>query len=34
LLTGGIGLFKSFLFAMLCVFITGVLIRLGVRMKL
>jgi heparan-alpha-glucosaminide N-acetyltransferase len=34
LLTGGIGLFKSFLFAMLCVFITGALIRLGVRMKL
>jgi heparan-alpha-glucosaminide N-acetyltransferase len=34
LLTGGIGLFKSFLFAMLCVFITGVLIRFGVRMKL
>jgi hypothetical protein len=34
LLTGGIGLIKSFLFAMLCVFITGALIRLGVRMKL
>jgi hypothetical protein len=33
-LTGGIGLLKSFLFAMMCVFITGALIRLGVRMKL
>jgi heparan-alpha-glucosaminide N-acetyltransferase len=34
LLTGGIGLFKSFLFALLCVMITGILIRLGLRMKL
>lgn len=34
LLTGGIGLFKSFLFALFCVFITGLLVRLGVRMKL
>ncbi|MBK7711413.1 MAG: DUF5009 domain-containing protein [Bacteroidales bacterium] len=34
LLTGGIGLFKSFLFAMMCVFITGALIKSGVRMKL
>ena len=34
LLTGGIGLMKSFLFAIMCVFITGLLIRLGIRMKL
>ncbi len=34
LVTGGIGLFKSFLFTMLCVMITGVLIRLGVRLRL
>jgi heparan-alpha-glucosaminide N-acetyltransferase len=34
LLTGGIGLIKSFLFALLCVSITGILIRLGIRMKL
>lgn len=34
LVTGGIGLFKAFLFAMMCVIITGILIRLGVRMKL
>ena len=34
MLTGGVGLLKSFLFAMLCVFITGVLIRFGVRLKL
>jgi hypothetical protein len=34
MLTGGIGLLKSFLFAFLCVFITGALIRLGVRLKL
>ena len=34
LLNGGIGLLKSFLFAMLCVFITGALIRLGLKMKL
>jgi predicted acyltransferase len=32
--TGGIGLVKTFLFAMLCVAITGLLIRFGVRMKL
>ena len=34
LLTGGIGLVKSFLFALLCVFITGLLIRFGIKMKL
>jgi heparan-alpha-glucosaminide N-acetyltransferase len=34
MVTGGIGLMKSFLFAMLCVLITGLLIRLGIRMKL
>jgi hypothetical protein len=34
LVTGGIGLLKSFLFALLCVFITGLLIRSGIRMKL
>lgn len=34
MLTGGVGLLKSFLFALLCVFITGALIRAGVRMKL
>ena len=34
LTTGGIGLFKSFLFALFCVYLTGILIRLGVRMKL
>ncbi len=34
LLNGGIGLVKSFLFALLCVFITGLLIRIGIRMKL
>jgi heparan-alpha-glucosaminide N-acetyltransferase len=33
-LTGGIGLFKSFLYALFCVLITGLLIRSGVRMKL
>lgn len=32
--TGGIGLIKTFLFAMLCVAVTGLLIRFGVRMKL
>jgi predicted acyltransferase len=32
--TGGIGLVKTFLFAMLCVAVTGILIRIGVRMKL
>ncbi|MGC1244340.1 MAG: DUF5009 domain-containing protein [Chryseosolibacter sp.] len=34
MLTGGVGLLKSFLFALLCVFITGALIRAGLRMKL
>lgn len=34
MVTGGVGLLKSFLFALLCVFITGGLIRLGVRLKL
>ncbi|HEU5145281.1 MAG TPA: DUF5009 domain-containing protein [Chryseosolibacter sp.] len=34
MLDGGVGLLKSFLFALLCVFITGALIRAGVRMKL
>ena len=34
MLNGGVGLLKSFLFALLCVFITGGLIRLGVRLKL
>ena len=34
LLTGGIGLIKSFLFAILCAVITGRLIRLGIRLKL
>jgi heparan-alpha-glucosaminide N-acetyltransferase len=33
-LTGGIGLVKSILFALLCAVITGVLIRLGIRLKL
>jgi heparan-alpha-glucosaminide N-acetyltransferase len=32
--TGGVGLLKTFLFAMLCVAVTGILIRVGVRMKL
>jgi len=32
--TGGVGLVKTFLFAMLCVAVTGILIRIGVRMKL
>lgn len=32
--TGGIGLVKTFLFTMLCVAVTGILIRIGVRMKL
>ena len=32
--TGGVGLLKTFLFAMLCVAVTGLLIRVGVRMKL
>jgi heparan-alpha-glucosaminide N-acetyltransferase len=34
LLNGGIGLIKSFLFAILCAVITGMLIRIGVRLKL
>ncbi|HEX6225337.1 MAG TPA: DUF5009 domain-containing protein [Chryseolinea sp.] len=34
LLTGGVGLIKSFLFAILCAVITGVLVRLGLRLKL
>jgi heparan-alpha-glucosaminide N-acetyltransferase len=34
LLTGAIGLLKSFLFAILCAAITGGLIRLGIRLKL
>lgn len=34
MLTGGIGLVKSFLYAILCVVITGFLIRSGIRMKL
>ena len=34
LITGGIGLLKSFLLALLCVFITGWLNKAGVRMKL
>jgi len=34
MLTGGVGLLKSFLFALLCVFITGGLIKAGVRVKL
>ena len=34
LLTGGIGLLKSLLFAILCAVITGVLIRIGIRLKL
>ncbi len=34
IITGGIGLLKSFLFALLCVFITGWLNKVGVRLKL
>jgi predicted acyltransferase len=34
MLTGGIGLLKSFLFALLCVVITGLLFRIGIRLKL
>jgi predicted acyltransferase len=34
LVTGGVGLFKSFLFALLCVLITGLLNRAGVKLKL
>lgn len=33
-LTGGVGLLKSFLFALLCVWITGLLNKAGVRLKL
>ena len=32
--TDGIGLIKSFLFALLCTVITGILIRIGIRLKL
>jgi predicted acyltransferase len=32
--TGGTGLIKSFLFALLCTVITGILIRVGIRLKL
>ncbi len=32
--TGGVGLVKTFLFAMLCVAVTGLLIKVGVKMKL
>jgi len=34
LLTGGLGLVKSFLFAILCAIVTGGLIRVGIRLKL
>lgn len=34
LLSGGIGLFKSFLFALLCVLVTGLLNRGGIKLKL
>ncbi|MBD0280123.1 MAG: DUF5009 domain-containing protein [Flavisolibacter sp.] len=34
LLTGGVGLSKSFLFAVFCVFITGVLNKAGLKLKL
>lgn len=34
LTTGGIGLFKTFLFALFCVVVAGLLRRLGVRLKL
>jgi predicted acyltransferase len=34
MLTGGIGLLKSFLFALLCVVITGWLIKRGIRLKI
>ncbi|GAB3265666.1 lpg1661 family Dot/Icm T4SS effector [Larkinella harenae] len=34
LLTGSVGLLKSFLFALLCVWITGLLSKVGVRLKL
>jgi hypothetical protein len=34
LLTGGIGLLKSIVFALFCAFVTGVLIRVGVKLKI
>jgi hypothetical protein len=34
LLTGGIGLLQSFLFALLCVWVAGRLSKLGIRLKL
>lgn len=34
LLVGGVGLLKSFLFALLCVYITGWLSKIGIRLKL
>ncbi|HTF18746.1 MAG TPA: DUF5009 domain-containing protein [Chryseolinea sp.] len=34
MLIGGVGLLKSFLFALLCVFITGWLSKIGIRLKL
>ncbi|MEJ1238140.1 DUF5009 domain-containing protein [Chryseolinea sp. T2] len=34
MLIGGVGLLKSFLFAILCVFITGWLSKIGIRLKL
>lgn len=34
ILVGGVGLIKSFLFAMLCVFVTGGLSKIGIRLKL
>ena len=34
MLIGGVGLLKSFLFALLCVFITGGLSKIGIRLKL
>jgi heparan-alpha-glucosaminide N-acetyltransferase len=34
LLTGGVGLLKSLLFALLCVWVTGGLNKAGIRLKL
>jgi hypothetical protein len=34
MVTGGLGLLKSFLFALFCVLVTGLLNRSGVRLKL
>lgn len=34
MLTGGVGLLKSMAFALLCAFVTGILIRRGVKLKL